>query len=110
MSFELVAPASKSSAPPAVADMALKKIERLDRDLMKTFEARFVHNTAFDRTLVSFQANKARPIYRWYKFKEGFSAPLVDYLLRLQNIKSGARLLDPFAGSGICWKCRRLTG
>ena len=25
------------------------------------------------RQLVSFQANKQRPVYRWYKFKEGFS-------------------------------------
>jgi len=98
--FELVAPARKATASPALADMALKKIERLDRELMKTFKASFVRGTTFNRTLVSFQANKERPIYRWYKFKEGFSAPLIEYLLRVHNIKKGARLLDPFAGSG----------
>lgn len=100
MSFELVAPIAKASASPAIADLALKKIERLDRNLMKTFEESFVRSSTFNRTLVSFQANKGRPVYRWYKFKEGFSAPLVDHLLRVQNIKSGAKLLDPFAGSG----------
>jgi len=100
MSFELVAPALKKSASPAVPDMSLKKIERLDRELMKMFAGSFVQTGVFNRTLVSFQANKETPIYRWYKFKEGFSAQLIDYLLRLQNIKRGARLLDPFAGSG----------
>jgi len=100
MSFELVSPATKTSTSPAVADIALKKIDRLDRELLKTFEGNFQRNGSFNRTLVSFQANKERPVYRWYKFKEGFSAQLIDYLLRLQNVKRGARLLDPFAGSG----------
>jgi hypothetical protein len=99
-SFQLVAPTPKTTASPALADTALKKIERLDRELSQTFEGCFVRSAAFNRTLVSFQANKERPVYRWYKFKEGFSAPLVDYLIRFHNIGKGARLLDPFAGSG----------
>jgi DNA modification methylase len=53
----------------------------------------------FSRALVSFQANKSRPIYRWYKFKEAFSATLVEYLLDSCNVIDG-KLLDPFAGSG----------
>jgi hypothetical protein len=98
--FELVAPATKPTASPALADMALKGIERLDIELSQTFEACFVRSTAFNRTLVSFQANRDRPVYRWYKFKEGFSASLIEYLITSHNIKKGARLLDPFAGSG----------
>src|SRR5438552_2673443 len=98
--FELVAPSPKPTASPALADMALKKIERLDRELSTTFEDSFVRSAAFNRTLVSFQANKDRPTYRWYKFKEGFSASLVEYLIAAHNIRKGARLLDPFAGSG----------
>jgi len=48
---------------------------------------------------VSFQSNKRRAVYRWYKFKEGFSAELVEYLLDRYG-KSRRKLLDPFAGSG----------
>jgi DNA modification methylase len=49
--------------------------------------------------LVSFQANKQLPFYRWFKYKEGFSTELVRFFLERLNIKSG-RLLDPFAGMG----------
>jgi DNA modification methylase len=51
------------------------------------------------RSLVSFQANKTRPVYRWYKFKEAFSASLVEYLFEQKGVTKG-RILDPFAGSG----------
>jgi len=51
------------------------------------------------RSLVSFQANKSRPFYRWYKYKEAFSASLVEYLLHKYRISKGT-ILDPFAGSG----------
>ena len=51
------------------------------------------------RQLVSFQANKSRISYRWYKFKEAFSASLVEYILFRYGVESGT-LLDPFAGSG----------
>jgi DNA modification methylase len=49
--------------------------------------------------LVSFQANKSRAAYRWYKFKEAFSATLVEYLLTKYRVTRGS-ILDPFAGSG----------
>jgi DNA modification methylase len=52
-----------------------------------------------NRKVVSFQANKDEPIYRWFKYKEGFSAALVKYFLKKYSKKPG-RLLDPFAGSG----------
>jgi hypothetical protein len=48
---------------------------------------------------VSFQANKTRAVYRWFKYKEAFSAGLLEYLYNRYDIKEGA-LLDPFAGSG----------
>ncbi len=51
------------------------------------------------RQLVSFQANKPRPSYRWFKYKEAFSASLIEYLLSKYGIASG-KVLDPFAGSG----------
>jgi hypothetical protein len=56
-------------------------------------------NAELDRSLVSFQANKNQPIYGWFKYKEGFSSRLVDYVLDQIEKKIGV-LLDPFAGSG----------
>ena len=55
--------------------------------------------TSLTRSLVSFQANKARAVYRWYKYKEAFSASLIEQLLSQQRITAGT-VLDPFAGSG----------
>ncbi|MCX6278405.1 MAG: hypothetical protein NT004_09945 [Bacteroidetes bacterium] len=52
-----------------------------------------------NRKVVSFQANKDEPIYRWFKYKEGFSSALVKYFLKEYGNKPG-KLLDPFAGAG----------
>jgi len=52
-----------------------------------------------NRKVVSFQANKDEPIYRWFKYKEGFSSTLVKYFLTKYAKKPG-KLLDPFAGAG----------
>lgn len=51
------------------------------------------------RKVVSFQANKDEPIYRWFKYKEGFSSALVKYFLTEFANKPG-KILDPFAGAG----------
>jgi DNA modification methylase len=56
-------------------------------------------NYALDRRLVSYQANKSENGYRWYKYKEAFSASLVRYIFSELDLKEG-RVLDPFAGSG----------
>ena len=55
--------------------------------------------TSINRRLVSFQANKHVPLYRWFKYKEGFSSALVQYFLENYH-KTPGRLLDPFAGMG----------
>lgn len=52
-----------------------------------------------NRKVVSFQANKTEPIYRWFKYKEGFSSSLVKYFLTKYSPNPG-KLLDPFAGTG----------
>lgn len=77
----------------------LDYIERLDRELFRYFEQKFVVQSSFSRLLVSFQANKTRPAYRWYKYKEAFSASLVEHLFHRHKITVG-KILDPFAGSG----------
>jgi DNA modification methylase len=49
------------------------------------------------RQVVSYQANKDAPFYRWFRYQEGFSAQLVDRLIGASGIETGT-LLDPFAG------------
>jgi DNA modification methylase len=53
----------------------------------------------FNRQLVSFQANKQEPVYRWFKYKEGFSSGIVSFFLNKYSDKPG-KVLDPFAGVG----------
>ena len=74
-------------------------IESISAKTEKRYNGHLKTENALSRGLVSFQANKTRSVYRWYKFKEAFSADLVEYLLDRYKIKGGV-LLDPFAGSG----------
>jgi DNA modification methylase len=67
--------------------------------LFQQFTDRLTVQASLTRSLVSFQANKARAVYRWYKYKEAFSASLVEHLLSQQQITAG-KILDPFTGSG----------
>jgi DNA modification methylase len=77
----------------------LNHIDDLNRRAEARWRDRLVVHSALTRSLVSFQANKGRAVYRWFKYKEAFSAGLVDYLLAKYGITNGL-LLDPFAGSG----------
>lgn len=79
--------------------VTLKNIESANKSLENKFRDKLEVNTDLKRTLVSFQANKKAPGYRWYKFKEGYSSALVDYVVNKLDICSG-KVLDPFAGSG----------
>lgn len=67
--------------------------------LYAQFEGCLEVNPDLDRKLVSFQANRGLPFYRWLKYKEGFSARLVEYLIERLGPPRGL-LLDPFAGTG----------
>lgn len=79
--------------------LTLEAIRGVEKELERRFEGKLVINHDLDRTLVSFQANKRQSHYRWFKYKEGFSASLVQYLLDKLQMDFG-KLLDPFAGSG----------
>src|SRR5436189_5745171 len=71
-----------------------------ERDkLLDHFRDKLEIASHLNRQAVSFQTNKTAPIYRWVKYKEGFSADLVKYFLNEYAEKPG-NLLDPFAGSG----------
>ena len=88
----------KGDAPRATT----KELDRIEK-LNRASEARWANKLRVDnsltRALVSFQANKSRAISRWFKYKEAFSAGLVEHLLSRYRIAGGI-MLDPFAGSG----------
>ena len=92
------APTVDQTVPRGVS-AATRAIETLDRAAQSHWADRFCLDLALTRALVSFQANKERAIYRWFKYKEAFSAGLVEYLLSKYSLENGV-LLDPFAGSG----------
>lgn len=52
--------------------VSLSDISCLDHQLFQRFKSKFIVQPSLSRLLVSFQANKTRPVYRWYKFKEAF--------------------------------------
>lgn len=54
----------------------------------------------FNRQSVSFQLSKKDALHGWLKYKEGFSANLVNIFLNDYSISAGQTVLDPFMGSG----------
>jgi DNA modification methylase len=77
----------------------LESIQESNTALEERFSNKLVVNPRLNRQLVSFQANKNKPGYRWFKYKEGFSEPLIQYLLDEMGMETG-HILDPFAGTG----------
>ena len=53
----------------------------------------------FNRKSVSFQGNKGSIVHSWIKYREGFSAQLVESLIHEFGLQPGDTLLDPFSGS-----------
>jgi DNA modification methylase len=84
--------------------------EKYRQELEEKYEAKISVNTKLNRQMVSFQANKGVPLFRWFKYKEGFSAPLVNYLIDQSPDYRKGILLDPFAGSGAALFCAREKG
>lgn len=74
-----------------------KDIER--KRLYKKYNNIIEIDRKLDRSLVSFQANKQEALYRWFKYKEGFSKRLVKFYVNKYTSKIG-HILDPFAGAG----------
>ncbi|RJP30627.1 MAG: site-specific DNA-methyltransferase [Candidatus Omnitrophota bacterium] len=70
--------------------------------LHQVYASRLSINPTLNRQLVSFQANKETPYYRWFKYKEAYSARLVKSLLHFAPYPQNEtiKILDPFAGVG----------
>jgi len=88
----------------------LETIAQLDLSLKNKYESRMRVDPILNRKVVSFQANKDVPFYRWYKYKEGFSAYLVEYYIRRNGKDLIKKILDPFAGSGATLFCASEMG
>ena len=90
---------SNSEGASSIVSGAITYVEKLNSEA----EARWVDKLRVDnsltRAMVSFQANKGKAVYRWFKYKEAFSAALVEHLLSRYRIDKGT-VLDPFSGSG----------
>jgi tRNA G10 N-methylase Trm11 len=77
----------------------LSRIDEADQVLMERFAPKMEVNRDLDRSLVSFQANREEIGHRWCKYREGFSASLIRYVIDKVRFSNGW-ILDPFAGSG----------
>lgn len=86
------------SETPGAADSTLGERS----SLYQRYRTKLLPNPELRRALVSFQCNKSLPFYRWFKYKEGFSAELVRYVLDqfAQRNPGPPSVLDPFAGAG----------
>lgn len=82
------------------------------RALLERFADKLVVNPLLTRRLVSFQASKATPFYRWLKYKEAFSPELVEYLFDVVagGTARSLSVLDPFAGTGTTLTCASARG
>ncbi|NJL04900.1 MAG: site-specific DNA-methyltransferase [Chloroflexaceae bacterium] len=87
----------------------LETLQQHRQALFQAYQDRISINHYLDRRLVSYQANKSRSGYNWFKYREGFSSQLVNYLLKEIHPVPG-RLLDPFAGSGSALFAAALQG
>ena len=83
-------------------------------DARIALETRYEHlleeTEEFNRKLVSFQANKTEVLHSWIKYREGFSASLVEILIEKFGLHVGDALLDPFAGSGTTSLVAQMMG
>ena len=79
-------------------------------DLEERYAACFEETDKFNRQLVSFQANKTEVLHNWMKYREGFSAALVEALLAETAVDPGDVILDPFAGSATALLVAKMLG
>jgi DNA modification methylase len=91
--------AQKNEIQPQTSELR-DEITALDAELTEDFKSQFSIPSFLSRKIVSFQGNKDKSAYGWYKYKEAFSAGLVAYFL--SNYEGGTQgtVLDPFAGIG----------
>lgn len=72
-----------------------------ERQALEKKYTKFLNVTEkFNRQSVSYQLSKKDVLHSWFKYKEGFSANLVNLLLDEMGAVAGDWVMDPFMGSG----------
>ena len=89
----------KNEIQPQASEL-LDEITAFDTELTEDFKPQLSIAPFLSRKIVSFQGNKDKPAYNWYKYKEAFSAGLVAYFLGGYEGGIQGTVLDPFAGIG----------
>lgn len=74
--------------------------ESARQELEQRYEPILEVTERFDRRSVSYQLSKKDALHGWLKYKEGFSADLVNILLSDMGAVPGDTVMDPFMGSG----------
>lgn len=80
------------------------------KSLEKKYSSKLKINKDLNRGIVSFQQNKAEPIFQWFSYREGFSKKLLQYLFNDYELLPTHSVLDPFAGSGATLFCAQKAG
>lgn len=80
------------------ADDLCVEVER--QKLEKKYKKYIEITDKFNRQSVSYQLSKKDVLHSWLKYKEGFSANLVNLLLDEMGATPGDLVMDPFFGSG----------
>jgi len=76
---------SNDSASYAVSG-AMTRVEKLNSEAEARWADKLRVDNSLTRAMVSFQANKGKAVYRWFKYKEAFSAGLVEHLISKYRI------------------------
>ena len=74
-------------------------MKKIESTLDGLYGPKIVDVSAAYGNFVTFTANNAYPIHRWFRFKEGFSRDLVHLLIGGCSFRP-QRVLDPFGGVG----------
>ena len=59
-----------------------------------------INDNATYTSLLNYSKNLDTPLQRWYRYKEGYSIELVEFLIKKYNKNANGIILDPFLGSG----------
>lgn len=83
-----------------------REVHKVRKDSFTPFEIKKYQKLQEDkpelRRAVTFQINKKLPVHKWFPFTQGYSEPLVDFLIDYLGVssKKNVTILDPFVGSG----------
>lgn len=71
------------------------------QDCLKKLIEKYPYKTKLEFSeLVNFKKNKSISKHRWYDYKQGYAAELMEIIISKENINKDLYVLDPFTGVG----------